>query len=112
MNNKPFIDTRREVFFGSTIQDSGEVPKPSYLSKDFVCLGSTVQDSGKVSSRKKRATKNEEFNEKVQELEIAASLTLSSSKKYKNIVEGIRKSIDDLRKVMQKFNDLEDQYQV
>jgi hypothetical protein len=111
MNNKPFIDPRREVFYGSTIQDSGEVPKPHYFSNEFVSMASTVQDSGKVSSVKKRATKNEEFKKKVQELEMTASLTLSSSKKYQSIVAGIRKSIDDLRKVMQKFNDLENQHQ-
>ena len=51
MSHQQFLDTDREVFFGTTIHDSGEIPKPKYLTKAKVYFGHSMQDSGQISNR-------------------------------------------------------------
>jgi hypothetical protein len=107
MNNQQFLDPDREVYNGSTIQDSGRVPKSKLLSNEYVYLGTTEQDSGKISRDQEGMPAHNLLAHNAQKLKKSAKLTHSCSKKNSEIVQVISDSIEGLKLALQQYEDIQ-----
>ena len=107
MDNQPFLDTHKEVYNGSTLQDSGRLPKSSLISKEYVRLGTTEQDSGKISRDAEQMSVSSLMAFNAQKLKIFAELTRSNSKKYSELVKVINGSINGLKMAFQEYENIQ-----
>jgi hypothetical protein len=107
MNNRQFLDPQGKVYSGSTIQDSGRVPKSKLISNGSVSSGTTEQDSGRISIDRQHMPVHKILSYNAQKLKKSAELTHSCSKKNSEIVQVISDSIEGLKVAIQQYENIQ-----